>query len=54
MENQLYAAVTEVLKFLHSLKPKGFSYNIINSARSALSAFIPLEGLEASKHPLIC
>ena len=47
-------SVTEVLKFLHSLKAKGFSYSITNSARSALSAFIPLEGIEACQHPLIC
>ena len=40
-------SVTEVLKFLHSLKSKGFSYSIINSARSALSAFITLEEIEA-------
>ena len=47
-------SVTEVMKFLHSLKSKGSSYSITNSARSALSAFIILEGIEAGKHPLIC
>ena len=41
--------MTEVLKFLHSLKSKGFSYSNINSVRSPLSAFITLEGLEAGK-----
>ena len=50
----LQPSVTEVLKFLHSLKSKGFNYSIINSASCALSAFITLEGLEAGKHPLIC
>ena len=50
----MQASVTEVLKFLHSLKSKGFSCSIINSVRSPLSAFITLEGLEAGKHPLIC
>ena len=47
-------SVTEVLKFLHSLKSKGFIYSIINSARSALSVFITPEGLKAGKDPLIC
>ena len=42
------------LRSWNSLKSKGFSYNIINSARSTLSAFITQEGLEAAKHPLIC
>ena len=47
-------SVTEILKFLQSLKSKGFSYSIINSARSALPAFITLEGIEAGKHALMC
>ena len=34
-------SVTEVLKFLHLLKSKGFSYSITTSARSELSAFHP-------------
>ena len=42
-------SVTEVLKFLHSLKPKGFSYSIMNSARFALSAFSTLEVIKATK-----
>ena len=40
---------TEVL---HLLKSKGFSYSIINSARSTLFAFITLKGIEAGKHPI--
>ena len=47
-------SVTDVLKFLHSLKSKGFCYSIINSATSTLSAFITAEGNKAGKHPLIC
>ena len=46
-------SVTEILKFHYLLKLKGFSCSIINSVRSALSAFITLEGFEAGKHPLL-
>ena len=42
-------SVSEVLKFLHSLKPKGFSYSIMNSARFAMSAFSTLEVIKATK-----
>ena len=48
------SSVTEIPKFLHLLRSKGLSYSIISSARSALSAFITLEGIEAGKHPLMC
>ena len=47
-------SATEDLKFLHLLKSKGFSYSIINSARSASSVFITIEGIEAGNPPLIC
>ena len=42
-------SVTEVLELLHLLKPKGFSYSIINSARFALSAFNTPERIKATK-----
>ena len=55
MKKLLYAAVCyETLKLLCSLKSKGFSYSIVNSARSGLSPFITLEGIEAGKHPVMC
>ena len=44
-------SVTEILKFLNSLKSKGFSYSNINSAIPALSAFITLEGIEGWQAP---
>ena len=45
--------VKNVLNFLHSLKTKGLDCSIINSARSTLSLFISLDGLEAVKRPLV-
>lgn len=56
LANRLQAAniVNCVLKLLHCLKGKGWSYSIIKSARWTLSAFIKLERLEMSNHPLLC
>ena len=45
--------VIDLLKFLHLLKSKDFSYSIINSARSEFFEFITQEGLKAGKHPLM-
>ena len=56
LANRLQAAniVNCVLKLLHCLKGKGWSYSIIKSARWTLSAFITLERLEMSNHFLLC
>ena len=46
---------TDVCNFLADLFKKGSSYSALNSARSALSAFVPQSGGGAvGNHPLVC
>ena len=46
-------SVTDGLKFLNKIFKKGCGYSTINSARSALSTFITIDGFEFGKHPLV-
>ena len=42
------------MNLFHSLKCKGFSYSIVNAARSVLSTFMTVEGYDLDKHRLVC
>ena len=44
--------LTAVLEFLHGLLR--MSYSTLNSARSALSCFVSLDGLPVGQHPVVC
>ena len=46
-------SVEQVLNFLASLYKKGIGYSAINTARSALSTFVILDGKPAGQHPLV-
>ena len=43
----------QVLNFLQDMVDKGLGYGTINTAKSFLSAFISLEGIQLGLHPLI-
>lgn len=46
--------ISQVVNFLAHLFQSGLSFSTINSARSALSAFLPrLEGFQVGSHPLV-
>ena len=44
--------LTAVLEFLHGLLR--MSYSTLNSARSALSCFVSVDGLPVGQHPVVC
>ena len=47
-------SISHVVNFLASLFHSGLSYSAINSARSALSSFLPnIEGCSVGSHPLV-
>ena len=45
--------VSFVLEFFHDLFDSGLGYSAINTARSALSSFLTLEGRPLGQHPLV-
>lgn len=50
----LHPTLNQVLNFLQELYQQGLSYSSINTARSALSSFITLEGnMTVGMHPLV-
>ena len=52
--NVFRCSVVDVLEFLNTMNRANLSYSAINSARSALSAFVVLEdGSQVGTHPLI-
>ena len=46
--------ITDVLDFLHKLYSENLGYSAINTARSMLSTFVSLDGVDAGKHHLVC
>ena len=54
-ENPYSTTVKCILNFIHDLHKQGLSYSTLNTARSALSAFITLEtsDVNVGAHPLI-
>lgn len=52
--NPFKTSIVTVLKFLTDLHKQGLSYSAINTARSALSAFVQLtDGQNIGSHPLV-
>ena len=53
--NAYATSVNTVLKFLHGIYEQGLSYSTLNTARSALSAFVAIENSSSTvgNHPLI-
>ena len=50
----LYPPVKDVLEILQDLYERGLGYSCLNTARSALSSFIVLEGnVTVGNHPLV-
>ena len=50
----LHPPVTDVLEFLQELYARGLGYSCLNTARSALSSFIVLDGnVTVGNHPLV-
>ena len=50
----LYPHVNDVLEFLQELYERGLGYSCLNTARSALSSFIVLDGnVTVGNHPLV-
>ena len=49
----LHPSVKDVLEFLQKLYERGLGYSCLNTARSALSSFIVLDGnVTVGNHPL--
>ena len=50
----LHPPVTDVLQFLQELYARGLGYSCLNTARSAISSFIVLDGnVTVGNHPLV-
>ena len=53
--NPICPSLTEVLDFLTALFDEGIQYSGLNTARSALSSVVKLEGnMPVGQHPLVC
>ena len=50
--NVLQPSVQDILEFL-TVQSKKLGYSAVNTARSALSTFITIDGLKAGDHPLV-
>ena len=46
--------IAQVLNVLHGLFIKNVGYSVINTARSALSSFINIDGYNVGRHPMVC
>lgn len=49
----LHPTLNDILEFLLMLHKKNLSYSCINTARSALSCFVKIDGIDVGKHPLV-
>lgn len=51
--DSLHPSVTDVIQFLTTLFEKNLSYSSLNTARSALSTIITVDGMSIGNHPLV-
>ncbi|CAH3031028.1 unnamed protein product [Pocillopora meandrina] len=51
--DSLHPSVTNVIQFLTTLFEKNLSYSSLNTARSALSTIITVDGMSIGNHPLV-
>ena len=51
--DSLHPSVTDVIQFLTTLFEKNLSYSSLNTARSALSPIITVDGMSIGNHPLV-
>ena len=49
----LHPSVADVIQFLTTLFETNLSYSSLNTARSALSTFITVDGIPIGSHPLV-